>query len=633
MLDKGWWVGHGVGVTAAGPGWVDLVTPEIEAARAALKRREWARASGLWAAVIVAVPDLAEGWRGCITALHEQKDFAAAENLLGHACERFPADWEIAALRARNHAARGDMAAVAAWRGFIETFPDRRDGYAALCGLFEKAKNPAGLEEIAAQGLAVFPGDMGLMLHGEKAAALRRDWPLAAERCQALNQKFPGNQEILLRLSETLRSQRKFDEADRILSQARDAFPDVYDVTVKHAWVAMEREAWPEAVRRWNAAMKRFSDHATVWWGMSIALQGAKLGALRAVLLDQGVVKFPDDGNLAVDRAWTAIEAHDWASARAQLAVATARFPDSARAVCDYAYVLMRSGEADAAEAALGAALPRFADNIDVHMGFARAANARGDLAAALRRWEDLARAHPDHAQIREELGKTRYLAAAEVPAAPAVGNGSAAMSDAELVMAFESLGGNCEFGLLQRAVGAEPLGLLRFAAVRPEALLLALRNRFDGVGSAAFTNLDGGENEYYSSDSRYGFSSHCFVDPANVKREVFYASLLQKLTFLKRKLLEDLADGEKIFVFKVRHHPLPDSTLAEIAEALRAYGRPRLLVVRVAQPGKPDGTIEVFSQDVMVGYIERHGDVGSQWKIPVENWLALLRKAVSFGA
>jgi hypothetical protein len=52
-----------------------------------------------------------------------------------------------------------------------------------------------------------------------------------------------------------------------------------------------------------------------------------------------------------------------------------------------------------------------------------------------------------------------------------------------------------------------------------------------------------------------------------------------------------------------------------------------------VAQPGKPDGTIEVFSQDVMVGYIERHGDVGSQWKIPVENWLALLRKAVSFGA
>ena len=36
--------------------------------------------------------------------------------------------------------------------------------------------------------------------------------------------------------------------------------------------------------------------------------------------------------------------------------------------------------------------------------------------------------------------------------------------SDHDLVLDFESVGDNCELGIFQRRVGAEPLGLLRFA-------------------------------------------------------------------------------------------------------------------------------------------------------------------------
>ncbi len=32
-----------------------------------------------------------------------------------------------------------------------------------------------------------------------------------------------------------------------------------------------------------------------------------------------------------------------------------------------------------------------------------------------------------------------------------------------DLMLQFESLGQNCEFGLVQRRAGADPLGLLRF--------------------------------------------------------------------------------------------------------------------------------------------------------------------------
>ena len=33
-----------------------------------------------------------------------------------------------------------------------------------------------------------------------------------------------------------------------------------------------------------------------------------------------------------------------------------------------------------------------------------------------------------------------------------------------EMLLEFESLGDNCEFGLVQRHFGAEPISLLRFA-------------------------------------------------------------------------------------------------------------------------------------------------------------------------
>ena len=53
------------------------------------------------------------------------------------------------------------------------------------------------------------------------------------------------------------------------------------------------------------------------------------------------------------------------------------------------------------------------------------------------------------------------------------------------LMLDFESLGENCEFGLVQRRCGIEPLGLLRFSSTPLPPLLHALRERFAGMGAA----------------------------------------------------------------------------------------------------------------------------------------------------
>jgi hypothetical protein len=82
------------------------------------------------------------------------------------------------------------------------------------------------------------------------------------------------------------------------------------------------------------------------------------------------------------------------------------------------------------------------------------------------------------------------------------------------LMLRFESLGENCEFGLAQRRCGADPLGLLRFASAPLPTLLAALRTRFEGIGDWDQIEVRVSENgrEYLVFDRRYGFLYHPWV-------------------------------------------------------------------------------------------------------------------------
>src|ERR1700680_1211327 len=51
------------------------------------------------------------------------------------------------------------------------------------------------------------------------------------------------------------------------------------------------------------------------------------------------------------------------------------------------------------------------------------------------------------------------------------------------LLQQFEGLGDNCDFGMVQRAVGIEPFGLFRFAACSAADLSSLLRNSFEPLG------------------------------------------------------------------------------------------------------------------------------------------------------
>src|ERR1700758_3814147 len=88
----------------------------------------------------------------------------------------------------------------------------------------------------------------------------------------------------------------------------------------------------------------------------------------------------------------------------------------------------------------------------------------------------------------------------------------AAALADRDLVLQFESLGDNCELGLVQRRVGVEPLGLFRFASAPLRHLIRAMDARFAGIADPDHVRVETQNGEYMIRLSKYDFIYHTDV-------------------------------------------------------------------------------------------------------------------------
>jgi hypothetical protein len=196
--------------------------------------------------------------------------------------------------------------------------------------------------------------------------------------------------------------------------------------------------------------------------------------------------------------------------------------------------------------------------------------------------------------------------------------------------MAFENLGENCEVGLLQRHFGAEPLGLLRFSALDIADLIAAVREDFAGVGDAAQTRLctSPHNGEYYSLDEKFRINSHGLIFSADVAPEAAHATICRRATFLRTKLLQDLRDGSKIFIFKTAD-PTPEALVVELFAALRRHGPVTLLWVRPSSDAAVQGRVAWLAEGLMGGYLDRVCNIDGDWNISHAMWMTLLRQAL----
>src|SRR5690242_19917484 len=179
------------------------------------------------------------------------------------------------------------------------------------------------------------------------------------------------------------------------------------------------------------------------------------------------------------------------------------------------------------------------------------------------------------------------------------------ALDDRELVLQFESVGDNCELGLMQRRAGSEPLGLLRFAGAPLRNVLRALSARFEGIDDPRHIRIHEENGEYMVMLTRYDFYYHAHVSVGDMSPEAVHRQQCCTVGFLARKLIEDLENPTKILVFR-QNEPVSAGDLLDLRIALSAYGPSILLWVREACPGHPPGTVDVADERLLVGYVRR---------------------------
>ena len=195
-----------------------------------------------------------------------------------------------------------------------------------------------------------------------------------------------------------------------------------------------------------------------------------------------------------------------------------------------------------------------------------------------------------------------------------------------QFMLGFESLGDNCEFGLVQRRCGAEPLGLLRFSNIELEPLLRGLAAEFEGLAEPEDLELtisEGERPEYVLHAGRYALTFHTFQFEGEIDAAELLAKQIARLRLLRRKLLEDLRLGETIFIYK-RNEALREQDVLPLHAALNRFAANTLLFVTTADAAHPPGTVERLMPGLLRGYIDRFAPQENAHDLSLERWLAV---------
>lgn len=137
-----------------------------------------------------------------------------------------------------------------------------------------------------------------------KAASEARDWPEAAKRWRAILDGHGDKTGAYAQLSEAYRRQGAFDAAETIVQEGLEKQPD-RDLAIEYAEVAMARQDWAEALKRWQAVLAICEKQlpAAAYAMMCRAHRKAGSAAAVQVIAGKGLALYPKDVRLFVERS------------------------------------------------------------------------------------------------------------------------------------------------------------------------------------------------------------------------------------------------------------------------------------------------------------------------------------------
>lgn len=196
-----------------------------------------------------------------------------------------------------------------------------------------------------------------------------------------------------------------------------------------------------------------------------------------------------------------------------------------------------------------------------------------------------------------------------------------------DVVAGFEPLGNACEFSHLQRRLGWDPAGLLRFLGVLTPQLVDGIINGFWGLGRLdrlqAAPRSDG-DPGYFIREGLYQMTLHTVISADLIDEAAVLQQLARALPLLIRKFFDDAVRADKIFVLQRRDGVTRPEAEAALA-ALRLWGDATLLWVTV--DAELAGTAGRLGARLLRGYVcDAAGPGGREGES--ESWLSMLANA-----
>jgi tetratricopeptide (TPR) repeat protein len=637
-------------------------------------------------------PDFVPGHVAAIRCLCEGDDYDAADAAAVEAVRLLPDSADVALAHAEVSRERADWPeAVSRYHALVDRFPDNPQAYAGLGGALVNANRTQEAESVLRDAMERFPFHAPLFASYAEAAVQRHDWAEALQRWKDAQRRFPDERrfahrvfEAELRLTEVTGAFPSIAQSPAVIdTRSTGDAPDDARGQIREKLMQFESlggrglgcefgifqrdyGAEPLSLLRW-ADMP----HDKLVQALESRFEGVGEPENTMLFLDRkhrppeyctqdnrGMMfmrAFIYEDEISYDQMWTQalrrlqflrrkliadLEAGDKIFVYRitnrnltddevdQLWRAVRGYGDTTLLYVRYEDAQHPNGSVEYVKPGLMIGyMDRFKQ---LASGEMTAAPANASWAAVCMKAHELWQA----ARNGSSLPAEEHLHAASMNSADSM-QASHALTDQQLMLRFESLGGGghgCEFGIVQRDVGVEPLGLLRWADLDHHCLSAALETRFDGVGLPENTEIrvPPGEPDWWTKDKRHWMAMRTFIKGDAESYETMVELACRRLQYLRDKLIDDLTTGDKIFVYKNLVRNLTDTELTRLYSAVRSYGDSTLFYVRYEDQDHRNGTVEVAGPGLMIGYIDHFAfspedkPLGSAR----ESWLALCRQA-----
>jgi tetratricopeptide (TPR) repeat protein len=384
----------------------------------------------------------------------------------------------------------------------------------------------------------------------------------------------------------------KFEKAEWLWCSVRETSADRLDLMVAGAWIAHEAANWRLATDRWRAVLAIDSANISAASCMVTALIQQELFAEAEASSTSLLQRFPGEPEILRVRAWIAHKRADWELAAERWQEVISFTSNEAAPYACLSTALRFLQEYGKAESALLEAIKRAPCSLIHQIEFAQLAHFRRDFVEGARRWKQLRERYAEDEASLGMIGFHEMQSSFELLDERARSTTDQEAREEsylsrELFMITESLGDNCEFGQVQRKYGAEPLGLLRFSSVDVDNLVVALKDEFVALGDPDTLRFEITPQGEYMVHDVYNINMHSFVQASEVSEQTFRSRFARRVGLLRRKLLQDIREGSKLFVFKSR-------TGMELADAVMLHrtlvkmGASKLLCVFLANADNP---------------------------------------------